>query len=100
MADHGTQHHHDDSHKTGEMKSKTAFRSSFWFVIILVGVFIAALNFIKVEGGESEGHGNHEATSNETLKGESGLGRPTEAHTEFHGDQTAHDTVHRENNNN
>ena len=75
MADHGTHHHHEGEH-TGEIKSKTAFTSSFWFVLILVGLFIAALNFINVMGHSNEGHENKEATSSQTLKGETGLGRP------------------------
>ena len=58
MSDHGT-HHHDADH-SGEIKSKTAFKSSFWFVIILVGLFIAALNFINVMGHQ-EDHGAHGA---------------------------------------
>lgn len=73
MADHSTTH--QDAHNSGEIKSKTAFVSSFWFVIILVGLFIAALNFIEVMGNSEEGHKNHEATASETLKGETGLGR-------------------------
>jgi hypothetical protein len=100
MADHNT-HHHDDSHSSGELKSKTAFRSSFWFVLILVGLFIAALNFIEVMGHGEEGHEGHEkmeATSSETLKEESGLGRPAEEHATEHAmPATAHDSaVHEE----
>lgn len=101
MADHSTHHHHDSDTSGGELKSKTAFRSSFWFVLILVGLFIAALNFIEVmghEGGEHKtaGHQNHEATSNQTLKGETGLGREDEDTTQHHSPITAHDTVDRE----
>jgi hypothetical protein len=86
MADHSS-HHHGDSHSTGEIKSKTAFVSSFWFVLILVGLFIAALNFIEVMGhseGHSQGHQNHEATSSQTLKRETGLGREDEDTTQHH----------------
>lgn len=36
-------------------KSTVSFKSSFWLVVILVGLFIAALNFIKVMGGSHEG---------------------------------------------
>jgi hypothetical protein len=100
MADHSTHHHHD-SHTSGELKSKTAFRSSFWFVLILVGLFIAALNFIEIMGHGEEGHEGHEkmeATSNETLKGETGLGRPAEeAATEHAAPAATHDSaVHEE----
>jgi hypothetical protein len=101
MADHNT-HHHNDSHSSGELKSKTAFRSSFWFVLILVGLFIAALNFIEVMGHgeeEHEGHEKMEATSSQTLKEESGLGRPAEegAATEHSAPAVGHDSaVHEE----
>jgi hypothetical protein len=96
MADHGTHHHHD-SH-SDEVKSKTAFKSSFWFVIILVGLFIAALNFINVMGSEEGHHGaaggneTKEATSNETLKGETGLGVTKEDTTQFHSTANPQDT--------
>ena len=96
MADHGTHHHHD-SH-SDEIKSKTAFKSSFWFVIILVGLFIAALNFINVMGSEeghhgAAGHETKEATAGETLKGETGLGVTKDDTTQFHGAAAAHDTA-------
>ena len=69
MSDHGT-HHHDADHSS-EIKSKTAFKSSFWFVIILVGLFIAALNFINVMGHE-EGHGAKAAHSSHDVETVSG----------------------------
>ena len=50
---------HDTQHgKPTEVKSIISFKNSFWLVIIIVGLFIAALNFVQVEskGGE-EGHG-------------------------------------------
>ncbi len=96
MADHST-HHHDSDTSDGELKSKTAFRSSFWFVLILVGLFIAALNFIEVMGHESgheaPGHENHEATSNGTLKGETGLGREESAGGEHGAATMEHDST-------
>jgi hypothetical protein len=98
MADHGTQHHEGDN--TGEIKSKTAFVSSFWFVIILIGLFIGALNFINVMGHSNEGHENQEATSSQTLKGETGLGREEDGHAAEHGspaaadDTAAHEAQH------
>ncbi|MCB0699491.1 MAG: hypothetical protein H6551_13300 [Chitinophagales bacterium] len=51
-------------HNTGhsnENNTKTPSRSSYWFMFILAGVFIAAVNFVSVmshdEGGHDEGHG-------------------------------------------
>jgi hypothetical protein len=49
-----------DTHNAHSSDNKTilSFRNSFWLVIILVGLFIAALNFIKAESGnEEEGKG-------------------------------------------
>ena len=37
-------------------KSTVSFKSSFWLAVIIVGLFIASLNFIQVMGkGEGEG---------------------------------------------
>jgi len=47
-----------DTHQSAstEKNSITALRNSFWLVVILVGLFIAAINFVKAEsGGGSEG---------------------------------------------
>ena len=58
--------HHEEHHEGPEIdikKSKPAFVASFWFVIILAGLFIAALNFVNVMSQPEEGHGGgHEAT--------------------------------------
>ncbi|NCX95285.1 MAG: hypothetical protein EBX41_02545 [Chitinophagia bacterium] len=56
-------HGHDDAQHE-RAKSKGSFISSFWLVVILAGLFIAALNFIQVVQNEhSEGEGtHHEAT--------------------------------------
>jgi hypothetical protein len=47
------------SHDTGhghstENKTIISFKNSFWLVIILVGLFVAALNFINAESGHEE----------------------------------------------
>ncbi|MDR3680947.1 MAG: hypothetical protein P4L41_13365 [Flavipsychrobacter sp.] len=47
--------HHENPGQTERAKSKTAFQSSFWFVIILVFLFIAAINFANVMGKSGEG---------------------------------------------
>lgn len=100
--------HHDTNHASSEMKkSATSYRSAFWFVIILVGLFIAAVNFVNVMGhDEGEGHEGHatehasepamEATSNQTLEGETGTGKPAEASTSPTGTTPTADTTHKE----
>ncbi len=49
---------HDTNHgQPKENKSIISFKNSFWLVIIIVGLFIAALNFIKAESTGEEGEG-------------------------------------------
>lgn len=54
MSEHGT--HHDAADNADRKKSKSSFSSSFWFVLILVGLFIASLNFIKVMSHSEDAH--------------------------------------------
>ncbi len=90
---HETHHHH---HQADPRPTRTPFIASFWFVIILVGLFIAAVNFVKVmghdDGGHGEGHGaaphTQEATSSQTLEGETGVGVPAENTTQHHSPAT------------
>jgi hypothetical protein len=50
---------HDSHHEhSTDNKIKTSFSASFWLIIILVGLFIAALNFIQAEtDGAEHDHG-------------------------------------------
>jgi hypothetical protein len=97
---------HENPNK--DNKYGTAFRSSFWFVVILAGLFIAAVNFVDVMGHDEESeHGSghtteavhggathEEATSNQTMEGETGLGKPAEHSTQ--GPATGTDSTHME----
>ncbi len=47
---HDTNHGHSDKKET-----IISFKNSFWLVIIIVGLFIASVNFIKAESGGEEG---------------------------------------------
>lgn len=60
--------HHETSHST-EIKSKTAMSASFWFVLILAGLFIAAVNFVNVESNTKE---EGEGVKTEAIHGETG----------------------------
>lgn len=54
---------HDTHNQPSEIKSSTtSFRSAIWFVILIAGLFIAAVNFVNVMGHSEEGHSGHEAT--------------------------------------
>jgi len=57
---------HESHHgQPAENKSIVSFKNSFWLVIILVGLFIAAINFVQVESaGSGEGHHGAEASHN------------------------------------
>jgi hypothetical protein len=49
---------HDTHGASKENKTIISFKNAFWLVVIIVGLFIAALSFIKAEsGGEEEGKG-------------------------------------------
>lgn len=109
MAAHET--HHGDNHHPTEETPATPFRSSFWFVVILAGLFIAAVNFVDVMGhddGEGHGtghateaaagHGAHpvEATSGETMHGEAGAAALAHDTVQKHSDTAVTDSVHAE----
>ena len=52
-----------ETHGTGENKTIISFKNSFWLVVILGGLFVAALNFIQAEsGGEEHVHGEAHGT--------------------------------------
>jgi outer membrane biosynthesis protein TonB len=53
---HDTHHGHSTENKT-----IISFKNAFWLVVILVGLFVAALNFVQVESKpEAEEHHGHE----------------------------------------
>ena len=93
---------HHTTHNHPENKPTTSFRSSFWFVIILVGLFIAALNFVNIMGNDN-GEGNEikmepkpveaprDATASQTLAGEKGEGIVVDSNAH---NSTAPDTLH------
>ena len=62
---------HDTQGQSKENKTIISFKNSFWPVIIIVGLFIAALNFIKAESsGEGEGKEKKEMKANNEPAGE------------------------------
>ena len=96
------------SHETQHSKentTSTSFKSSIWFVLILVGLFIAAVNFVNVMGHDDGGHGtaehggqihhpSTEATATQTMAGEDGTGIAPADTTQHHGSNAAMDTTH------
>ena len=60
-----------ETHNSGSSekdKSIVSFKSSFWLVVILVGLFVAALNFVKVMGTHEESKGE-KAEATEEMHG-------------------------------
>jgi hypothetical protein len=104
-------HHDTHHHAPVETRPTTSFKASFWFVLILAGLFIAAVNFVGVmshDGGE-EGHGGgthnteaaheaghegtREATATQTLEGETGVGKDAGSSNQHHGAGAAADST-------
>jgi hypothetical protein len=48
---------HDTHGHSKENQTIISFKNSFWLVVIIVGLFIAALNFVKAESSSDEGEG-------------------------------------------
>ena len=58
-----------DTHSAHSQENNTiiSFKNSFWLVVIIVGLFVAALNFIQAESGGEEVKG--EKTEQAEMKG-------------------------------
>lgn len=90
-----------ETHHPSDKTPKTSSSSAFWFVLILAGLFVAAVNFVNVMGhDEGGGHGaTHEAkeqTGSKTLEDETGFGAPAEHTSQHHGSNAGSDTVQME----
>lgn len=48
---------HDTHHKVEDKKPGSSFTSSIWFMLIMAGLFIAAVNFVGVMSHDEGGHG-------------------------------------------
>lgn len=89
---------HDTHHgHSTENKSIISFKNSFWLVAILVGLFIAALNFVQVESKpEAEAHGHemkhgdaHQSASHEAPAHEAAAPAPAPDAEAAHQEQPA-----------
>jgi hypothetical protein len=91
---------HHDTQESQSQKTTTSFRGAFWFVIILAGLFIAAINFVTVMSHDEPeaGHGGSHGTEHTSGHGTGHeVTPPTGAH-EAPGTETHHaapaDTAH------
>lgn len=88
-----THDHHDaahDHHAPGDRPVGSTLSASVIFSLLLIGLLIAAFNFVGIMSAEHHDekgstHQQHEATSTQTLSGETGLGAPQEHTTQFSG---------------
>lgn len=70
---------HSANDKQSEInKSKTSLGSSFWLVVILVVLFISALNFVNVMGNEEGEKKEPQKTEAPAAKGRDEKHTPTE----------------------
>jgi hypothetical protein len=94
--------HHDTHHTPADTKPNTSYYAAFWFVVIIAGLFVAAVNFVNVMSNDDEGgHGaGGHATEHTTEHGGAATHEATPAHaTEAQGTEHAEaaptaDTTH------
>lgn len=82
---HDTHEHHHESHND---KPVLEFKSAFYFVIILAGLFIAAIGFVKSMSHDEGGHDAHGAQHAEATHGHDAAATHEEAQ---HAAQPAHE---------
>lgn len=86
---------HEAAHHGTDKKLDNSLKSSFWFVIILAVLFIAAINFVDVMGNDEGGHGGgHEGTTHHNNT--AGHGNPPASHEPagHQGGEIITDTAH------
>lgn len=80
---------HDTNHgHTTENKTIISFKNSFWLIIIIVGLFIAALNFIQAESG---GEGHEAKAEAAEMHHEGGAATHEEGKTEHKAEEPKHE---------
>lgn len=88
---------HEAHHEEPKNKPQAAGKTSFWFVLILICLFVAAVNFVNIMGNDSEeGHEGaehateqmhsteHAAHSEATTEESSENAAPSEEHEAAH----------------
>ena len=76
---------HDTHHTTTDKRPGSSFTASIWFMLILAGLFIAAVNFVKVMSHDDGGHGEEHATEHAAP-----AHHDAETHHEAEGAEEAH----------
>jgi hypothetical protein len=84
---------HDTHGHSKENQSIISFKNSFWLVVIIVGLFVAALNFVKAESGSEEDEGTKENTEMKATTPEQKEATPAAAETKPAAAPAATDTA-------
>jgi hypothetical protein len=79
------EHHHETSHD----KPVLEFKSAFYFVIILAGLFIASIGFVKSMSHNEGGHDAHGAQHSEAVGHEATHGEATHEAAPMHEEHAA-----------
>jgi len=97
---------HNHHHETHNDKPTVEFKSAFYFVIILAGLFLASISFVQSMSHDEAGHGGHgaqhsEATSHDAAAGHGAAGHGAAGHEaakheEMKNETEAHDNAHPE----
>ena len=83
---HDTHNHHD----TQNDKPVIAFKSAFYFVIMIAGLFIATIGFVKSMSHDEGGHDAHGAAHSEAAHGTHEEHATEATQQELHGEKAEH----------
>lgn len=90
---------HGHHHETHNDKPTVEFKSAFYFVIILAGLFLASIGFVQSMSHDEGGHGAHGAQHSEAASHETHDAAATHEgakHEEMKNETDAHENAHPE----
>ncbi len=87
---------HNHHHETHNDKPTVEFKSAFYFVIILAGLFLASISFVQSMSHDEAGHGSHGAQHSEATSHDVAAGHEAAKHEEMKNETEAHDNAHPE----
>jgi hypothetical protein len=87
---------HNHHHETHNDKPTVEFKSAFYFVIILAGLFLASISFVQSMSHDEAGHGGHGAQHSEASSHDAAAGHKAAKHEEMKNETEAHDNAHPE----
>jgi hypothetical protein len=87
---------HTHHHETHNDKPTVEFKSAFYFVIILAGLFLASISFVQSMSHDEAGHGGHGAQHSEASSHDAAAGHEAAKHEEMKNETEAHENAHPE----